>query len=187
MLGILLRRIEDVRSYESNTLRCFAFSLMPHGHKHPLTCGWGMMQLSLTHFCALVFPLLTAWGIPQCVRVRMLPPWNIHISVPTKVPTLSIMGILPYMVRGWWLFEPQRIAIAVILPSFTDIGHPLICEWGTLLRFRTHLCVSRLPILTIWVIPQYVRVRMLLTWKNTLQCHEKLPTLSMMGILPYVC
>ena len=37
------------------------------------------------------------WGIPQCVRVRMLPPWNIHISVPTKVPTLSIMGILPYM------------------------------------------------------------------------------------------
>jgi hypothetical protein len=154
---------------------------------HPLVCGWGMMQLSLTHFCALVFPLLTVGGIPQCVRVRMLPPWNIHISVPTKVPTLSIMGILPYMVRGWWLFEPQRIAIAVILPSFTDIGHPLICEWGTLLRFRTRLCVSRLPILTIWVIPQYVRVRMLLTWKNTLQCHEKLPTLSMMGILPYVC
>ena len=37
------------------------------------------------------------WGIPQCVRVRMLPPWNIHISVPTKVPTLSMMGILPYV------------------------------------------------------------------------------------------
>ena len=92
-----LSEIEDVRSNESNTLQCFAFSLMPHGHKHPL-----------------------------------------------------------------------------------------VCEWGTLLRFRTHLCVSRLPILTIWVIPQYVRVRMLLTWKNTLQCHEKLPTLSIMGIPIYV-
>ena len=85
------------------------------------------------------------------------------------------------------VFDSCTITMSCLyVPSFTDIGHPLICEWGTLLRFRTRLCVSRLPILTIWVIPQYVRVRMLLTWKNTLQCHEKLPTLSIMGILPYV-
>ena len=180
-----LSEIEDVRSYESNTLQCFAFSLMPHGHKHPLICGWGMWTFLLRHHCwcsvlytsalrleaslseiedgrasipfdGYITPKLYrhwasscillrddatvidaflrsrlsppyGWGIPQCVRVRMLPPWNIHISVPKKVPTLSIMGILPYMVRGWWLFEPQRIAIAVILPSFTDIGHPLVC------------------------------------------------------------
>lgn len=37
------------------------------------------------------------WGIPQCVRVRMLPTWKIHISVPRIAPTLSIMGILPYV------------------------------------------------------------------------------------------
>ena len=37
------------------------------------------------------------WGIPQCVRVRMLPPWKLTFLCPQKFPTLSMMGILPYI------------------------------------------------------------------------------------------
>ena len=73
-----------------------------------LLSGWGMWQFceQASRCCVQFASTLLLEGIPQNGRVRMLRTWKEHHSVPAIAPTLSIMGILPYMVRGCarWLF-----------------------------------------------------------------------------------
>ena len=69
MMGILPDVVREWPKLKSKTMRCFAISLMPCGHKHPLICRWGCGYFErLHHYDVAQIPLRIAdWRHPQVI------------------------------------------------------------------------------------------------------------------------
>lgn len=71
---------------------------------HPLVCGWGMMQLSLTHFCALVFPLLTVGASLSVLGLGCCRLGTFTFLCPQKFPLSRWWASFPMYVKRMWRF-----------------------------------------------------------------------------------
>ena len=71
---------------------------------HPLVYCWGMMQLSLTHFCALVFPLLTVGASLSVLGLGCCRLGTFTFLCPQKFPLSRWWASSPMYVKRMWRF-----------------------------------------------------------------------------------
>ena len=102
--------------------------------------------------CVQFASTLLLEDIPQNGRVRMLPPWKLHISVSTKVPTLSIWASFPMYVKRMVVMYCETVLrlSGIRPPALRTMEHPLICRWGCwrlrkfiyMMFVDIHLCIA---------------------------------------------